>query len=553
MRLFDELTGIKQSGRLMQPKQIFSVLLAALAAFGGGACASEPPWPPATPQLGTPASSYALPVQTTTTTNVLGVVETRKTRVFTLDECIKLALEHNLDIQIQQLNPEINQYGLNVTYGVYEPVFSFSAKKNYDDSPGGINPQTQTEFPPAIFESDNYTPDIKGVLPTGLTYDLSASMARNSSLTNPPPFYLPPTWASDVSITLSQPLLRNFWIDNNRLQIQLSKATLKISEQALRLQVMTSVTAVKTAYYNLLYDRGNVDANALAYKLAEQLVTENKKRVEVGSLAPLDETQSESQAATSLAAMHAAEQALTVQENTLKTLLTDNFSEWADVTLLPAEQLTAMPEELDLQQSWRHAVTQRPELVEAKLNVERQNVTLKYDLNQIFPELDVLGTYGHNANQDTFNNSLNELGTGNHSFYSYGAAVTIPLGGNYSARNTYKAGKATLKQLLLTLKQTEQGIIVAVQDDVGNVQSTMQQVDATRDARKYAEDALDAERKKLENGKSTSFIVLQLISNLTTAKVNEVQALANYNIAVAQLSLDEGSTLEANHIDLKVR
>ena len=94
---------------------------------------------------------------------------------------------------------------------------------------------------------------------------------------------------------------------------------------------------------------------------------------------------------------------------------------------------------------------------------------------------------------------------------------------------------------------------MAVDNDVGSVRSTYQQVQATRDARIYAEDALAAEQKKLENGKSTSFIVLQLISNLTTAKVAEIQALANYNIAVAQLSLDEGSTLEANHIDLKVK
>jgi HAE1 family hydrophobic/amphiphilic exporter-1 len=107
--------------------------------------------------------------------------------------------------------------------------------------------------------------------------------------------------------------------------------------------------------------------------------------------------------------------------------------------------------------------------------------------------------------------------------------------------------------LLLTLKQTEQNIVVAVDNDVGSVRSSLQQVYATRDARVYAEDALQAERTKLENGKSTSFIVLQLISSLTTAKVNEVQALANYNIAVSQLALDEGSTLEANHIDLKVK
>jgi outer membrane protein TolC len=316
---------------------------------------------------------------------------------------------------------------------------------------------------------------------------------------------------------------------------------------------MTSITAVKSAYYNLLYARGNVEANATAYKLAEQLVSENVKRVQVGALAPLDEKQSESQAATSLAAMQVAQQALVVQENSLKSLLTDHYSEWAGVSLLPSEELIAIPQDLNLQESWRLAVTQRPELVEAKINVEKQNITLKYDFNQLFPELDLVGSYGRNAIADTVGDALDGIRQGNHSFYSYGAFVSIPLGGNISARNQRKADKATLKQLLLSLKQTEQNIVIQVDNDVGSVRSTLQQVHATHDARVYAEDALAAERKKLENGKSTSFIVLQLISNLTTAKVAEVQALANYNVAVAQLSLDEGSTLADNHIDLKLK
>ena len=604
MRLFDETKGIKHSWRLMQPKQLFYVLLAGLSAVTAytqtepPATAQPPPAPSAQPppapsaqpsapsgqpsvpvppaaepsqpaQPSTPAPApenptaaqpYASPyvVQTNNTADMVlsnalaGPGNTRKIKTLTLDECIRLALQHNLDIQIQQLNPTINQYLLNVNYGTYEPVFSFTAEQSYFDRAGGLNPQTGQPFTGNISEQETYSPDIKGSLPTGLTYDLSGASQRNaggvSSFSTNTPF-----WNSDFNIQLSQPLLKNFWIDNNRLQIQLSKATLKISEQALRLQVMTTVTAVRSAYYNLLYARGNVDANATAYKLAEELVSENVKRVQVGSLAPLDEKQSESQAATSLATVQSAEQALIVDENTLKNLLTDNYSEWAETTLMPAEQLVAVPQELNLQESWRRGVTQRPELLEAKLKVEQKNITLKYDFNQIFPELDVIGSYGRNAHQDQFSDTLDEIRRGNHSSYTFGASVTFPLGGNYGARNTYKSDKATLKQQLLTLKQTEQGILMAIDNDVGSVRSSLQQVDATRNARIYAEDALDAEKKKLENGKSTSFIVLQLISNLTTAKVAEIQALANYNIAVSQLALDEGSTLDVNHIDLKLK
>jgi len=130
--------------------------------------------------------------------------------------------------------------------------------------------------------------------------------------------------------------------------------------------------------------------------------------------------------------------------------------------------------------------------------------------------------------------------------------VTVPLG-NITARNAYKSAKAGVQQGLLQLKQEEQTVLIAIDNDVKIVQSDLQRVDATREARIYAEAALEAEQKKLENGKSTSFIVLQLQSSLTTARSAEIQAQANYNIALEQLALDEGNTLERNHIDLQIK
>jgi outer membrane protein TolC len=492
-------------------------------------------------------------------TNVSPPAAANKERVISLQDCLQLALQHNLDIQIQRYNPVISQYTLDVSYDTYEPVFNFTAEKSYDASPGTLF--TSTNGPPIPIpgnqtESDTYSPQITGTLPTGLQYTLLSGnpWSRNSVWsTNGGGYWLPPTWSSGPGVTLSQPLLRNLWIDQPRLTIQLNKATLQISEQALRLQIMTSVTQVKTAYYNLIFARGNVDANATALQLAKELAAEDKKRVEIGTLAPLDESQAESQAAASLAALEVAKQALVVQENTLKNLLTDNYMEWAGVSPKPAEDLVAVPQLLDRQTSWRRALAESPELIQAKLKAKQQSITLKYDFNQVFPQLDVIGSYGRNAFDDTLGDNLSDLSRGGATYYSIGASVSMPLGGNLSARNTYKSAKATLKQVLLQLKQTEQDILVAVDNDVGQIQSDLEQVNATHAARLYAEDALKAEQTKLQNGKSTSFNVLQLISNLTTARVNEIQALANYNIAQAQLSLDEGATIEDNHIDLKIK
>jgi HAE1 family hydrophobic/amphiphilic exporter-1 len=483
----------------------------------------------------------------------------RKERVLSLADCLQLALQHNLDIQIQRYNPIVSQFALDISRDVYEPTFTFTASKQYNSSPGALITDTNGNVVRVSgnqTESDNYTPAINGTLPTGLTYNLDGTWTRESIWNQPASaegYWLPPNWSANPGITLQQPLLRNLWIDQNRLTIQVNKVALQTTEQALRLQIMTTVFDVASAYYTLLFDRGNVDANVTALQLAQQLAANNKKQVEIGTLAPLDEKQAEAQAAASLAALQAARQALVIQENTLKNLITDDYMQWVDVSPKPAEELVAVPQLLDRQTSWRRALAERPELLQAQLNVKKQGITLKFNLNQLFPELDVTGSYGRNAFDNDFGQTFADISRGDNTFYSYGAIFSIPLAGNLAARNNYKSGKATLKQLLLSLKQEEQTILVAVDNDVGQVQSTLEQVNSTHEARLYAEDALKAEQTKLENGKSTSFNVLQLISNLTTARVNEIQALANYNIAVAQLSLDQGSTLEDNHIDLKLK
>jgi outer membrane protein TolC len=106
---------------------------------------------------------------------------------------------------------------------------------------------------------------------------------------------------------------------------------------------------------------------------------------------------------------------------------------------------------------------------------------------------------------------------------------------------------------LLTLKKLEQNIMVQIDDDIKQAESSYEQVAATRTAKEYAAAALDAEQKKLENGKSTTYTVLQMQRDLTTARGNLIQALDTYNKALAQLSLDEGSTLQRLGINVEMR
>jgi len=194
-------------------------------------------------------------------------------------------------------------------------------------------------------------------------------------------------------------------------------------------------------------------------------------------------------------------------------------------------------------------MTERPDLLQARLNVEKQGIQLKFDYNQLYPSLDLIGSYGYNGSGGDFGDTFNGFNQANTPFWSYGAQFSMPLS-NVGARNTYKAGKVTLKQLLLQLKQLEQTVMVQIDNAVKQAQSDYEAVEAQREARIHAEAALDAEQKKYAVGKSTTFVVLQLQNTLTSDRAAEIRALANYNEDLANLAAEEGSTLERNGIVL---
>jgi outer membrane protein TolC len=318
---------------------------------------------------------------------------------------------------------------------------------------------------------------------------------------------------------------------------------------------MLIATDTEQAYYDLIAALENVKVQEKALELAERLLSENKKRVEVGALAPLDEKQAESQVAARRSDLLAAQQVLAFQQNVLKKLLSDNYTSVHDVDFEPSETLSAPVQVFNLQDSWSKGLSQRPDLAQSKLDLEQQGIQLRYNRNQLFPQLDLIGSYGHaagGAGVVEFSEGLGNFRDGNRPFYTYGAQLSIPLS-NRAARNRYKNSKVAVEQALLVLKRLERDVMVQIDDAIKLARTQYQRVDSTHQARLYAEAALDAAQKKLENGKSTSFEVLQLQRDLTAARSLEIQALADYNKALSQLSFNEGATLERNRIDLNVK
>ncbi len=519
-------------------------------------------------------------------TVALGQTEDQVTRKLSLEECIEVALQHNLDIQIRRQSPEIARYSLRADYGAYDPTLSIGGQHQYSLSPGGLDPQGRP-YVGNETEVDSFSAGFQGLTPWGMTYNLGGSVSDAygtrpslASDTSRPIVvtnsfqditsgntisYLGtnyPTVATRTSfenfsgsagaLQLRQPLLRGFMVDSARLQIYLDKKNVQISDWELRNQIITTVTAAEIAYYNLIYAQDSVRVQQKALELAERLLAENRKRVEVGAMAPLDEKQSEAQAASSRADLLAAMGSEETAQRVLKNLLSDDYSKWAKVLVQPTLALVAVPQKFDLQEAWQNGLRLRPDLVQQRLSLEKQGYIVKFSKNQILPQLDVIGTYGHAASSLDYGGLFNQFGSGDNPFWSYGAQLNMPLT-QTANRNNYRSAKATKEQIALTLRQLEQGVLIQIENAIATVNTSFQRVGATREARVYAEAALEAEQKKLASGKSTSFEVLRLQRDLTTARSSEIRALADYNIALAMLAQYEGTALERRHINLDIR
>ena len=519
----------------------------------------------------------------TATTNL-----TATERWMSLQDCIEIALQHNFTIQIARYNPQISKYNLWGSYGVYDPNFSASYQHNYNLSPGGVDAEGRS-FAGVQSDTDTIQSGLGGLLPWGTTYNLGGSATDQTgsrpttviagtnitgfstniffdTATNPIVFLSPKfntasarspfeiTSASAGALSLSQPLLKNFWIDAERLTIYLNKKELEKSNLDFRDTMMSTITQVETAYLRVIQANENVVTQEKALELADRTASENRKKVEVGAMAPLEAQQAEAQAAATRATLLKVQSDANTLQRVLKSLLTDNYTnDWLNVLIKPKDKLVAIPQEFNLQDSWRKALAyggSPVRLQQLRLTVQENDARVRLQRNQVFPEFDVTGSYGYSGTGKEFDDALDQVGSRNLPFWSIGAQITMPLS-QTAARNNLRAAKASRDQQKLTLKFQEQNTLITIENDIANARNDYETVHATYEARLYAEAALDAEQKKYENGKSTQFDILGLQAKLTTARFDEISALTAYNVDLATLSYDEGTTFERLEIKIE--
>jgi outer membrane protein TolC len=486
-------------------------------------------------------------------------------RSLSLEDSIRMALEKNLDLQIARVEVRGARAGLLGAYGYYDPVFQSSASYSKSTEAGQFDPDTGLITPPGDRETHSATAGIVGALPWGMQYDIGSDLTYFSregfvpvvvgtNSAGDPITRLerrrPGQYSLDTGINITQPLLRDFWTDSGRTQIKLNKADVRISEMGLRLQVHTVVRDVMLAYDELIFAREDVVAKEKALERATRLAAENKRKVEVGTLAPLDEKQAESEAATARADLILALQVLGTRENDLVKLITDNYEAWQGLRIVPTESLLAIPQAYSLPASWVSALTYRPDFNQLKAELERQGFEVRLAHNQLFPRLDLVGSYGRKGVDRRFSPTLDQVRSEDLPRYSAGVVLSVPLW-NRGARGRYSQSKSDRDRLELEVRKLHQDILVEVENAIGDAQGSFQRAAATREASAAAQAAYEAEVKKLENGKSTSFQVLTLQRDLTNARSREIRALADYNRALAELYFREGTILDKRRITIE--
>jgi outer membrane protein TolC len=261
---------------------------------------------------------------------------TNKTELkLSLDDCVRQALVQNLGIQISRASPEIARYTLGATYGYYDPVFNGRSGLRYDERPGRFDPNVGINVPGDQTRNDSFLAGFSGNLPSGTRYAAELGVTRTTGDRFDAIFSgtnifivetnIPTQYSSAIRFGVTQPFLRDFWIDQGRMNIKLARKDVRQSELGYEFNVMLLVRDVALAYYDLIAARDQIRVQQQAVRLAEQFAREQKRRVEVGTAAPLDEKQAESQAATARADLIRAQFNAEAAENTFKRLISGNF------------------------------------------------------------------------------------------------------------------------------------------------------------------------------------------------------------------------------------
>jgi outer membrane protein len=490
----------------------------------------------------------------------------------TIEDAVKLALDRNLDIAVQRLNPEINDLSIATARAAFFPSLTSTVLAQGQTTASTNSIAGGAAAAAVTNDAANWNGGLAQNLRWGGgNYSLSLNNTRSTS-TSLVSLYNPsytPLWNAQ----LTQPLLRNFSTDANRQQLQITKLNRDISDVQLKSTITNTVSNVRNAYWDYVFAIQSVDVAKESLGLANKQVEDNQTRVQVGTMAPIDVVQAQAQAASSLQNLVVAQATMRTAELALKRLIVNGTQDpnW-NATLDPVDRPEFRPEEIDLDAAIRRALSQRTDLLTAQKDVQINDVTLKYLNDQTRPQADLVANYGLSGIGGTqlirqgsgvgtatnpvtgtipggYTDSLASLFGASYPRWTVQLNFSYPLGLSAQSAQVARA-RVQLNQVQAQLKQIELQVATDLTNQAITIRSNAERVQAAQAARELAQRQLDAENSKFAVGMSTNYFVITAQNQLSTAQNNELQAILNYRKSLVDFDRLQQTTLTSQNITL---
>ncbi|MEO5823704.1 MAG: TolC family protein [Vicinamibacteraceae bacterium] len=525
------------------------LVLAALVSLPArGASATQavapPPPPPALTTPLQPARPSAVPV--------VGAID------LTLDEAVALAFEHNLEIAVERLNPQTFDLQIAGVRALYRPVLSSTVGQNNVTQ----IPTNQLVGTQAV-QNDQTTVNVGGsqLLPFGggnLTVLFNNRRQLSTSSFNT----FNPQFNSTFSALFVQPLLRNFRTDATRTQLRITGINRDISELQLRATITNTLADVRNAYWDYVYTVDQLQVARRSLELARKLLEDNRIRVEVGTLAPIDVVQAEAEVATRLQEEAQGEAQARTAELALKRLIVAGADDprWR-ARIQPVDRPVFAPVPIDLDAALRRALDARLDLAQSRKQLQANDLSLKLLGNQRLPAADVSASYGlqgiggarlvRDSNlggqvvdtiPGSYSDALHLLRDREFPQWNLALTVSYPIGASLADAN-YARAQIVVRQTQAQIRALELQVATDVTNAALLIESNQKRVDAARAARQLVQRRLEAETSKFEVGLSTNFFVVQAQRDLAGAENIELRTRLDYQKSVVSFDRVQETSL----------
>jgi outer membrane protein len=474
-----------------------------------------------------------------------------------LDEALKTSMERNVGISIQRFDYLEAGQSLRSSYGIFDWFTTADIERQSSQSP------QISSFLASGSKATIANFGVSQLIPTGGTYSIGFNNSRGT--TNGGGTFVNPAYRSSLGIGFNQPLMRNFGTDVTRRTINIARNTLGINRDAFRATLMDTAVTTEQAYLDLVYSRQFVDVVKEALFLARDQSRITQIRIDVGASAPLDILQPRVQIATEEENLILAVASVRDAEDRLRAVMHLDPADW-DRPIIPTSPAGYTPIAVNQEQAVAQAFQLRPEMHEVQLTTATRQIQYNYASNQVLPKLDLnlnysaAGLAGRTAVVDpvtglptgqftstTYPHAVSQVFGNDFPSWTVGVNVGLPIM-NIGARAEKKRAELDVALSRVNEEQTRQNIAVEVRKAVRDIDTTAREIGASRTAREAAEQNVQAERRRYENGLSTNFQVLQIQQQLSSARANEIQALVAYNKSVAAYHRAVGDLLDVANI-----